>query len=150
MIFFEPTKSFLSWLTAYAAGRVVYDVGCGDAHLVRLLLARNVKVMGIDPWWPESEHYDLLLPVLPLEAARCSALKQTPGLVLFCRPCHSGFAAQTETFVHPKSEVLYIGLPRNRNVDFDFRRLRPLKRRVGTDGEVCWRVSREETACLLT
>ncbi len=47
--FFQPSPDFVDWLARYARGRIVVEVGCGDAHLLRELMKRGVSCVGIEP-----------------------------------------------------------------------------------------------------
>jgi SAM-dependent methyltransferase len=119
--FFEPSEKWLDWLAKYAAGRVVFDVGCGAGHVTLSLLKRKVKVLGIDPrykWGLGELTPELSKVVLPYEAQHVKALRNTPNtLVMFCRPCHSGFVQETIDVLHPTAEVLYISKVCNVGVD---------------------------------
>ncbi len=119
--FFEPTNEFVNWLATYAAGRIVVDVGCGDGHLLRKLREKGVRALGIDPryiWDDESIDVDLAGCIVPMEAQRCSLLRNTPGvLALFCRPCHNGFVYETVKTLHPTAEAVYISKPENIRTD---------------------------------
>ncbi len=120
MRFFEPSDEFLDWLADYAAGRPTFDVGCGDGHVLLALQARGVRAVGIDPSWRYAEVVPTHLCncLLIGEAERTRILKSTPNsLVLFCRPCHSGFVARTLHVLPPDSEPLYISKPSNLTLD---------------------------------
>lgn len=144
MVFFRPSKRFVGWLIKQADGRIIYDVGCGDAYLLRRLLERGAKALGIEPWWDTLDGYDPRLPVLPLKAQECSALREHPGLVVFARPCHSGFVEDTVDTVHPDSEILYITVPANydNEIDLDKSTLKELPAPTCVDGEKVYRVLR--------
>lgn len=116
MRFFEPTQAFLGWLAAYARDRLVFDVGCGAGHITLALRDRGVRVLGIDPRFAYVERVPLGLHncILPVEARDCRLLREAQdSLVLFCRPCHSGFVADTIDVLPRTAEVLYISKPCN-------------------------------------
>jgi SAM-dependent methyltransferase len=121
MKFFEPTNEWLDWLTGYARGRLVFDVGCGEGHVLRALHARRVRAIGIEPRWEASrENLDLCNAIIPVEAEDCGALQRcSDALVLFCRPCHSGFVDRVIRKLNPDAEVLYVSKPENVGVDID-------------------------------
>jgi SAM-dependent methyltransferase len=121
MKFFEPSKRFLDWLAKYANGRIVFDVGCGEGHVLKALRKRGVRAIGIDPLWDWSERdVELCSAVLPVEAETCKMLKETENtLAIFCRPCHSGFVTKTIQALPKTSESLYISLEHNLKVDID-------------------------------
>lgn len=118
MIFFEPTPQFVDWLVEYAAGRMIFDVGCGDGYLLRLLVGRGQKALGIEPFWYEKEGFDIKLPVMPMAVQSCSVIRRSPGLVIIARPDHGGWVEWVPHNAHPDSEVLYISKPSNAEVDF--------------------------------
>ena len=121
MRFFEPPKKFFDWLVAYAGNRIVFDVGSGEGHIVRELRDRKVKVVGVEPRWLCDDLYDPMLSscILPQMAEECSLLRTTKNsLVMFCRPCHSGFVDRTLRLLPSSSEALYISPLHNLGVDF--------------------------------
>jgi hypothetical protein len=121
MRFFEPSDEWLDWAAAYAGGRMVFDVGCGEGHVVRALRERRVPAIGVDPMWEWApDNRDLVSAIIPAFAEHCRLLqKWENGLVLFCRPCHGGFVDAAVRLLHASSEVLYISRPSNVNVDID-------------------------------
>jgi hypothetical protein len=127
VIFFKPSNKFVAWLIGYAGDRIIYDCGCGDAHLLRLLLDGGAKAMGIELLWAAREGYDPMLPVLPLGVDRCSGIREHAALIIIARPDHGGWAAGIESFAHPDSEILYISKPENVQVDFPLHDLQLVK-----------------------
>lgn len=122
--FFDPTDEFLDWLAAHAVGKVrrlVFDVGCGEGHLVRQLRGRGVPAVGVDPRYQyQTVPPELVSAILPFEAQECKALHRCGGsLILFCRPCHSGFVGETIPLLHPTAEVLYVSKEENVRMDLD-------------------------------
>lgn len=147
MRFFEPTDEFLDWLAAYAGRRITIDVGCGEAHIVRALNDRGVRVLGIEPAWLWAGHYDPMMAaqVVPTKAESSLLIRQAKdSLVLFCRPCHDLFVERTIAVLPPGNEVLYISLPHNLGLDFDLGRhdVEVLDTPACPGGEMVWRVSR--------
>ena len=108
MMFFEPTAEFIQWLVARANKRIIYDCGSGDGHLLRLLLAKHQRAMGIEPYWDMKDTYDPLLPVLPMRVQHVSALREYPGLIVIARPDHGGWVNELIDLAHRDSEILYI------------------------------------------
>jgi SAM-dependent methyltransferase len=119
MKFFEPTAEFLDWLAKYAKGRFVFDVGCGAGHILLELHKLGTKALGIDPVYKyERAPISLCTCVMPCEAKECALLLTNENsLVLFCRPCHNGFVAETIKLLPVSSEILYISKPDNVKVD---------------------------------
>ncbi len=145
MRFFEPSEEFLDWLASYAGDRIVYDVGCGEGHIVSALHQRKVKALGIEMIPFERK----LLPqlynkVLIAEAQHCELLRKHEGLVFFARPCHSGFVEETIKVLHPQSEILYISKPENLSVDLpNYKYLKLNIETGGEEGEAVYRVNRK-------
>lgn len=113
MVFFEPSEAFVAWLAAHAAGRVVVDCGCGDGDLLRRLLARGVKAIGVDPWWALKDGFDPRLQVLPLPAQKAGFIHSHPAVLVVARPDHGGWVDELVDHAHPGSEILYVGKPCN-------------------------------------
>ena len=144
MKFFEPSGDFLDWLAKYAAGRCVYDVGCGEGHITIALQARSVKCLGID-MFRQDDYIEkgLFNKIIVMDAERCSFLKEREGLIIFCRPCHSGFVERIIQTCHPQSEVLYISKPENLEVDLPNCKYLKLDVETGAkEGEQVYRVGR--------
>lgn len=117
-VFFNPRDEFLDWLQAHLGDRHAYDVGCGTGELLRRCWDRKIKIMGIDIRASEViTDLDTRRRVMSEDARRSNLLRTQPGLVLFCRPSHSGWVAETITKIHKDSEILYISKPGNRHVD---------------------------------
>lgn len=115
--FFDPKPEFMEWLKKLVNDRPVVDVGCGNCRLIRRMHHIGIKAMGIDSQFEYEKHPDMTSCVLACDAETCSTLKDYPMLVLFCRPCHSGFVADTIENIHPDSEILYFSKPANLKTD---------------------------------
>lgn len=146
MRFFNPDQEFLRWLAAYARGRPVWDVGCGEGHVVAALHELGVRAVGVEPLWSKV-YVESVLPlhscVVPMLAELCHALHECEDcLVLFCRPCHDGFVGRVLELLHPAAEVLYI-TPRPVGIDFDAKQWRatPIETPPTNDGEVVYVVT---------
>ena len=48
MQFFKYDPIFLNWLITYAGNRPILDIGCGEGHLLRDLLARTPRCHGTE------------------------------------------------------------------------------------------------------
>ncbi len=119
MTFFRPESVFLHWLKEYVGARPVFDVGCGECEFLQRMWDVGIKAMGIDKY--AMNYIDVpmkvLMRVLGMDATQCKVLQEHAGVVLFCRPNHTGWVADTIQLLHPDSEVLYISKPGNRHVD---------------------------------
>lgn len=127
MTFFRPRDEFLPWLKAYARDRPVFDVGCGNGEFLKRMWAAGIKAMGIDKYGDQIEDLQVRMRTLCQDATDCKTLRTHAGLVLFCRPNHTGWVADVVAdHLHPDSEVLYISKPGNHFVDlpdFDVEKL---------------------------
>lgn len=96
----------------------MFDVGCGSGLFTERMWAAGIRAMGIDARADVTvRHRATLLRTLRACAIDCSVLRTHAGLVLFCRPDHTGWVADAVRTVHPDSEVLYVSKPGNRHVD---------------------------------
>jgi hypothetical protein len=150
--FFDPAPAWYDWCAARAGDRVVFDVGAGECHVTLELRRRGVKAVGVEPLL--HTYYDqatvlrdvnLAASVFPCEAERLPLLREThEALVLFCRPCHSGFVMRTVRLLHPTAEPVYVGLAENvaRDVDLPSYRLTSLGAPRGPEGEYTWGIVR--------
>lgn len=119
MVFFNPAASFLAWLKTHAANRIVFDVGCGNGELLRRMWKTDIKAVGINVLGDiQIEDPQTLMRTLCQDAVSCRMLHEArDGLVLFCRPDHSGWVSNAIVKLHESVEVLYISLPVNVPVD---------------------------------
>lgn len=117
-VFFAPGDAFLTWLKAHAGDRPVFDVGCGSGLFTERMWAVGIKALGIDRRaYDTVRHLATRLRTLQACATDCQTLRDHAGLVLFCRPDHTGWVADAILKLHADSEVLYISKPGNRHVD---------------------------------
>jgi hypothetical protein len=115
--FFHPDAAMLKWLKEYAGNRLIIDVGCGTGHITRALFKLGAKVVGLDPFY-STEHYEHLLGchILPWKIEDHPVFYKGQGnkvLLLFARPCHSDFVANTLDDKDDDTEALYITVPKN-------------------------------------
>ena len=119
-IFFKPNKKFVEWLTKYANGRLIIDVGCGEGQLLDALHKVGYpKILGIDALAEQKQMHKFLqkgINIVPMMAERFSLVKGDGHLLVIARPCHGGF---TENVLKANggNEILYIGLPKNLDED---------------------------------
>lgn len=124
--FFQPDSAFIDWIVAYAAGRLIVDIGCGSALTTMRLQDAGGRACGIDPFYDMEAgsrmnmdrimHDKEMVQVLPLKIEDCLALitdKGTKILMLFCRPCHSNFVINVLNLKDKETEALYITIPEN-------------------------------------
>lgn len=108
MVFFKPSDEYIDWLVARAAGRLIFDLGSGDGHLTRLLVAKKQPTCGVEPYWYGRDTYDPRLPVIQKPVQICGLLSKFQALVVMARPDHGGWVDWVARYVHPESECLYI------------------------------------------
>lgn len=121
MKFFNPDQELLKSIAEYANGRVIIDIGCGNADVIEYLHnIHNCKVVGVEPFMIDSERILNLLRqgihIIPNTIEKSLSLI-TGGkeniLILFCRPCHSDFVENCLDMKNPETEALYITIPQN-------------------------------------
>jgi hypothetical protein len=118
MTFFQPEDTFLDWLKAYANDRIVYDVGCGNGEFLQRMWGKKIHAIGLDLYADENIKDETVRRLTMCTDARESlTLKRSKDLLLFCRPSHTGWVAETLDNLGPDSEVLYISKPGNQYVD---------------------------------
>lgn len=127
MIFFNPDDTFVKWISDYANGRLILDVGCGQGHLLHRLSKYNNKIFGIDCFvdyfsWVEKfkevtgiSGAAKLLPYSIETDMIQKIVKDLQPLILLCRPCHSQQFIRGTYLTAAKNnlEMLYIGLKEN-------------------------------------
>lgn len=107
MKFFRYEPSFVDWLLTYAVRRPILDVGTGEGHLLRDLLARTFRAHGTEVRRvasPDVENHVALDPVI---AEKLSSLGG--WLLVLARPCHGPF--MQSILCNAKSEVLVLTRP---------------------------------------
>lgn len=158
-VFFQPDFEFVHWLTDYADGRMIMDVGCGQGHLLNMLDRTGAKKIGIEPFFDlatclkaQSFSGRLMEPnrILPWTVERAENLIQGSKeniLLVFARPCHSHFVEKGLDIMIEGQEALYITLPENLNLYDDLGKYRSqavLLEHKGSskDGEVVYSIKK--------
>ena len=141
--FFQPRDEFFTWLKGYANGRIVFDVGCGQGHILKAMWQHGIKGIGIDiRLYDDVEDVDIRSRSLHGNATTITCLRTMPGIAMFCRPSHTGWVWETIVHnLHPDTEAIYISLPCNLHEDLvDI----PVKRldAPGMEQEWAWSVVR--------
>jgi len=118
--FFEPDKNFIDWLVKYANGRMIVDVGSGNGHVTRAVNDQGGKAIGVDPFMTDKCLYSQGTSFMPLDIRETPFNKIDGNKVLYllARPCHGGLTEITMQYAQKNSEVLYLGLNKNVNIDF--------------------------------
>jgi hypothetical protein len=111
--FFEPNTEMLQWLKDYAGDRIIYDIGAGEGHITRGLNKLGAKVLGFEPMgeFDGNEYLKTGVRIMPWRIEDHPKLFVGVGnkvLLLFARPCHSDFVANTLDMKDADTEVLYI------------------------------------------
>lgn len=124
----------------------VWEIGSGDGDLLREMRAAGIVCLGFEPaylWNGQHIPVDLINCILPREAQDAGPIKETPAIILACRPCHSGFPGQVNAVAHPLSPMFYVGFRKNLAFDLGgaFTSL-VFKSPVGLEGEQLFQVRR--------
>ena len=147
MIFFRPTEKFIQWLKSYADGRFVVDVGCGEGCLLHHMKKAGIPCIGVDPYPPIipdfDRNFDTPVELITRQLGEESSLIQKDNaLIVIARPCHSGFTEDVIARRNPKTELLYIGLPKNVKRDLgSIKHNIILNSEVGDEGEKVYRIA---------
>jgi hypothetical protein len=137
---FEPYPQFCDWFADYAGERVTIEVGAGQCVFSKALVKRGVKLVAVEPRPNEEVHRECVNFLLPMPAQRVSLLREPDKLIVVARPDHSGWVSDLTYMIHPDSELIYIGLDKNLEIDLPRSKLEELYTGAGEDGEVVFRV----------
>jgi hypothetical protein len=142
---FEPNDDFLDWFASYVAGRFTIEAGAGQCEFSKALIQLGVKVMAVEPRPSPEVLRGSSNFLLPCRIQACT-LVQNPGIVVVvARPDHSGWFAELADMVSPESELIYIGLDKNYDLDIpEHFCTDELFGVAGADGEVVLRVRRSD------
>lgn len=122
--FFEPDQEFVEWLIEYSGDRMIFEVGCGDGHLLSLLHEHGkAKCFGCDPGFDLMAYMNIrkegkMIQVLPhaIESPMMKGIVEKLGdnmLMVIARPCHSDFVENALALKKEGAEALYITVPEN-------------------------------------
>lgn len=114
---FHPTIQFLDWWTEYVAGRFVIEVGAGCCHFTKAMHKRGIKALAIEPRANDEVRMECASFLLPTSVQRATLLQEIPAVVVAARPDHSGWISEVPFLINPESEFIYIGLPKNFDID---------------------------------
>ena len=125
--FFQPDVNFVKWLIEYANGRMIIDCGAGSCYLTAMIhhLGYN-KCIAIEPHYTEERNIfwrkkGFNFHVFYKQSEEEKIIQDIPNnnaLLLFARPCHSGFVYRTITKNMPEGmEALYISHKGNESDD---------------------------------
>lgn len=127
MIFFRPTKAWISWLISYANNRIIVDIGCGDGELLKQLRQSGYSnLIGVDLFIGDKLRSDLIgsgCHLLEMNTITDNLLasmfdgNSDKALFLFCCPCQGGVVEFTLPNLPAGSEVLYVGKLENLDTD---------------------------------
>jgi hypothetical protein len=125
MIWFEPSDAFCEWLYAYACGRTIVDMGCGEGRLVQRMREKYPEhpTYGVTIWANEANLKKRgIEDYIFLHDAQTSPFRDLHNpLFLICRPSHDGWVAdfinELESGLGCAQQVLYVGLRRNYHDD---------------------------------
>ena len=125
--FFQPDDKLVNWLAEYAKNRVIFDIGCGNGHLLEKLrdVAGYKKTIGIEPFYDMEAHLEKMQNNLnnmvkilsqKVEDKMVESIIRAGKeniLLVFARPCHSDFVENALSFKNKETEALYITVPEN-------------------------------------
>lgn len=119
--FFKPNKKLVKSLVKYFDNRLVVEIGSGSCHVIKKLFeAGHTRIAGVDPHPGKRilHHNSNIVNIISTRIQDVPALlNNAEALILICRPCHSGFVQYCIENKHPDSELLYIGLEENFDID---------------------------------
>jgi hypothetical protein len=142
--FFRPTEEFLVWLAEYVGKQFVIEVGAGQCEFTQAMHRHQIKAMAIEAR-PSDETRRRCSNFLWVNLVQDSeTVLKVKSIVIAARPDHSGWFQLLPEFIHPESELIYIGL--ERNLDTDIPQgwvLERLYNDAGEEGEHMWRVNRD-------
>jgi hypothetical protein len=140
---FECTRDFLYWFRGHVNGRFTIEVGAGQCEFSKALYQRGVKVMAVEPRPSPEVAIECSNFLLPMQVSRADIVRNSGIVVVVARPDHSGWFAELADMVSPESELIYIGLEKNLDLDIpEHFRTDELYCDAGADGEVVLRVRR--------
>lgn len=125
--FFQPDVDFVKWLIKYADGRTIIDCGAGSGYLTAMIHHLGYKnCIAIEPHYTEERNWfwrkrGFQFHVFFKNSEEESIIRDIPkgkALLLFARPCHSGFVYRTIKNNMPVgTEALYISHKNNTQLD---------------------------------
>lgn len=151
MRFFRPRPEFFAWIGREYETRnqPVIDCGCGDGALLGEMMERGIGAIGLDPryiMYDEPVPFALVSRLLTMPAEESTIVRNTPAILLVCRPCHDRFPLRIDEHRHPDSVLYYVGLTRNLILDLGETETRLVLENVGEDGENIWEVNPQRLA----
>lgn len=139
---FIPSPLFCDYFAEYVGDRVVVEVGAGQCEFAKRLIDKGTKVIAIEPRPSDKVRLECFNFLMPLSVEQVSLVSRPGFVVVAARPDHSGWFTRMIKQVHPKSELIYIGLDDNIHLDIpDEVETEELYRGAGEDGEVVLRLA---------
>lgn len=111
--FFEPKPKFSKWMVEAFGKKQIYDVGCGVAHVARILSDAGMDVTAIDANYRDAEE-------LEVEIADATTYNYARNsVVLLARPCHGFFTENVieQALIKGVSAIIYAGKTKNARSD---------------------------------
>lgn len=138
---FEPKEEFLKQLAEYIGDQFVIEVGAGQCHFTQAMHRHKIKAMAIEPRPSDETRRRCMNFLYPMSINRSRSLLKEKSVVIVARPDHSGWVRTIPDYIHPESELFYIGLEKNLDVDIPEEwTLERVFSDVGEDGEHMWKV----------
>jgi SAM-dependent methyltransferase len=130
--FIEYDQSFVDWLMERTVRRPILDVGCGEGHLLRDLLARTWRAHGVDV--RPIMDVDLASSVFVGDFREFRVATSNGWLLVMARPCHGDFVRQVLASVQKFSTTEVLVLTRPSTIEEDAGSFFPRLKRVDAPG----------------
>lgn len=117
--YFHPTDEFMNYWEHFVVDKFVIECGAGECEFSKLMHQSGMKCMAIEPRASDQVRQDCFNFLLPATVQETVLLNQCPAIVVAARPDHSGWFEELPSLIHSDSELYYIGLEKNFDIDFD-------------------------------
>lgn len=98
---------------------IVIDVGAGEMHLAKALKDAGAFVLAIEPNFTLERRHVGDVQSVAMYAHELPLIRSHAALLIVARPDHGGWVNELPGYMHPESEMLYIGKRVNIEWDLD-------------------------------